>query len=632
MQQKSLSFIIQPYKNSLLDKKNLQNRIKLFFEEILSVCNTIETFKLAVVLPGYLLEGLNGSLKNKLTALTNKHSLELITSGYSDILLESASASFTRRNLSLANNLIEKNSSYIPLGFAAPLSKIAPATVPLIADMDYHYMLASEETLDEEYRRSRFLLAEGNGTTIPLILYETLYESSTENIIDFVQNRFDKEEDATKHHLVLKIKCPIDSEDNNSLEKCIKNLAEQSEALAKEFTYNTPHEILNQDTPEGVISLDSLKPISEEVDIPVRNELYKYDTIGLLQRKLNYAIRELDSYKKMLPPNVEEEILKKISLVQDIHRLSPSKTNGFIHIEDRLWSFANLAKVEHVISNYYGRSHEKMQIRDYLQNGTKTLILSNKTLRAFIDFAHGGHIIELDSYERYCNIFSAFNPKKHSQPHVCDKEKSLRSFVDYAYLDNNSEIIVGKTKSISDLTFGEYNYKLRRNKAGVNALLSRDVTMNIDNSDHLFRMEKYFGFEKDKPEMTFAYNFMNDESSDVSFRLGVQFHISLPGGVDNELSLIHKTEQNNDIAFQKHTLADTDQVGINDSLYGISVTIQFNENVDITIAPVSESNAYSGLSISVLKRMSLLKQTASKLVGKIIVKKTKARKEFDDVI
>ena len=133
-----------------------------------------------------------------------------------------------------------------------------------------------------------------------------------------------------------------------------------------------------------------------------------------------------------------------------------------------------LIDVENALHTRKNIKGGQIRITDFLRNGSKSIVLSNKALKTYIDCVNGGSIFEFDFRERSLNLCSAYNPSLHHPPNITSPGKSRTWFLDRLLSEEakSSDLLNDTCKDLGNFS-GQFDYKVRKTTDGVKATLLR---------------------------------------------------------------------------------------------------------------------------------------------------------------
>ncbi len=158
------------------------------------------------------------------------------------------------------------------------------------------------------------------------------------------------------------------------------------------------------------------------------NEFHTYDQAGIIQRKMMDIAENIAARKEIKP---YEPMKKTLFFVQNVNRYIPSLSSGFMLFNDRKWCYEKMLEIEQALDEKDDIKGGQIRINDFLRNGNKTIIMSNKNIALFIDYKNGAQVFEMDFKSRHSNVCSALSPAGHVLPMIIEPPQSKTAFIDH---------------------------------------------------------------------------------------------------------------------------------------------------------------------------------------------------------
>jgi hypothetical protein len=262
------------------------------------------------------------------------------------------------------------------------------------------------------------------------------------------------------------------------------------------------------------------------------NQLHCYDQISVMQRTL---MDVCDSVRELKESKQAAALRRPLFFAQDINRFLPGRRSGFAAISDRLWTYGKLIGAERELQEIGGAQSGVIRLAEFLRNGYKSVIMSSRALKIYIDHKNGAQVYALDYLERSFNACAAYNPATRARPNVIAPRESRLGFGDRIFTEPPScdAYIKGIAKDRSNFSDSAFEYIFKNSPSGVKVLLNCNGGFTEDNGRNCpLAMDKVFGLEKDGAALSYSYKLGNTSLTDYKFTLGIELPLALPGVPD----------------------------------------------------------------------------------------------------
>jgi hypothetical protein len=637
MKRNSLALIIHPYKNILLKKDRMRKLLDTFAIKLLDITAAHPNFRINISLPGYMLHYLDPLLLTKLNELNKTSCLEWLTSGYTEPFLGFSPLWLSDDNVKYGLETYNELVGNKPSGYIPAFSNWEPSSIATLRNFGISYVVLSRRLLQKNVQNyCGFWITEHTGESMLIIpVHNLIYNNAPADILNWLDHLINKSHDkAPLNMIAINYLLPLVVENNIDPFKWLTTFSESLDKILIKYQMNLLHEFPTLSYPLGLQEIPpSLEFRNEEGEniLQMPNFLHTFDSVGLLQRKMMNVAEKIKSYNG----NKDVQSLKKqMFFIQDINRYLPNISSGFPFIEDRLWTFSQMIEIEREILKNDNLNGGQIQIADFLKNGIKSIVMSNKKLKVYIDHKSGGQIFELDFRDRLANIFCSHNPNSHMPPRIIVPGKSRTSFIDH-FLDENcqrSDFLNDTSKQNGDFVKGQFEYKVRKTKSNVKAILTRYGSINLSNKSFPLNMEKVFGLEKDNPELTFAYQLSNHSLKTYIFKFAIELSVSLPGVLLNQAEISCQNQVHDKLAWNVFTIENTTKWHISDRILGTEIEFLTQKPVTVWCFPTVQSSQYQGTTIVLTLPVSLEENSMWSLMGKITCKKISMKGSFSDAV
>jgi hypothetical protein len=285
-----------------------------------------------------------------------------------------------------------------------------------------------------------------------------------------------------------------------------------------------------------------------------------------------------------------------------------------------------LIEVERHLNDRHRLKGGQIRIVDHLRNGNKSIIMTNRSLKAYINHRRGGSIFELDFVARGMNVTAGYASQRHTDPSVIEAGRSKMAFVDHLVAPQTtaSDFVGGTMSELGDFVQGWYEYKVMKSKAGVKAMLSRQGSVVQGEKSCPLTMEKVFGFEGDRADLSFVYQLGNQTVTPYRFVFATEMTFSLGGAVGGKALLRCGKEWYGALARERVFLEGVTEVALEDSQYGIRVLLKTQKPVQVWCYPVGggagSNAAYQGTTVVIALPVTLGANSLWSLMGKLMLR------------
>ncbi|MDD5675491.1 MAG: DUF1926 domain-containing protein, partial [Chitinivibrionales bacterium] len=353
------------------------------------------------------------------------------------------------------------------------------------------------------------------------------------------------------------------------------------------------------------------------------NELFTYDQVGLLQRRLLEVSDNLLSRKESRHLH---QLKKRLFFSADINRLAPRPQSGFMATADRLYSFGKIIEVESLLHEKDEIKCGQIRIADILKNGNKSIVMANNACKMFIDHKNGGAVYGLDFREISLNVCAAFAPERHGVPQVLVPGKSKTSFCDHILPAATApqDFRRGDARELGDLLWGPYNYTVKKNPGGVRAIMRRRAGIMLEGRNYPLTIEKVFGLEKDEPSLSFVYHLENPTLSPYTFLLAIELNLVFPGALMGQAAVTANGLSGPLLPSSPQVFKDVRSFSIDDASIGCQFAFSFPKELDVWFYPLApEGRPYQGTCCILSSAITLEANIPWKLMGTLSCKKNK---------
>ncbi len=643
MKRHSIVLLIQPYKNGLIPKVQLEESINRFADRLIALCSKHTHLRYNIILPAYILEHIDPLKLPQLRELFNKNIIEWLLTGYTEPFVSFSPDWLTSENIRHGISVFNQLTGSNPAGYCPPFSNWEPSHIDILSCTGIKYSVISKGVLAKDTQNScGYWITEHTGNSMA-IFPATVFCScdAPARPINWIEKELKNRECKTDLPgvVILKYLLPLNGDTETDPYAWLETI---SSGLNRKILHYHPvriQDILANNAPLGLQYLPaSLAPSKDQpANIFFRNYLHSHDQFGILQRKLTEACQEVKSLEDR---KQKSKITKKLFMVQDINRYLPSETAGFTCIEDRLWTYGELIGIEEEIQCHKGNNGQ-IRLMDFLRNGYKSIILSNKHIKAYLDHKKGGHIFALDYLDRAYNVCATYNPHVRTQPDILDPRGTHFSFMDHIYTDltaadGNDQYHLDKP-DCGNFSASPFEYTFKKTSSGAKIVLSRQGSFVNNEKQFPLSMEKVFGLEGEKSVLTFAYQLSNPSMANYSFVFAIRISLALPGVTSGNSRLIYRNEFQT-IGAQPMQINNINSWVIQDKSAGTALHFSTPKKTTILLSPScssetpNEPTLSNGITLSIVNPVTIDVSSLWSFMGKITFRKARFKGQSDDLI
>ncbi len=641
MKRDAIALVVQPYKNPLVPRVELKNYIDLF---VTSLCDLIikhPSLRLNLVLSGVHLELLDPHLSLKLRDLVKNWRLEILSPGYTEVFASFSSRWIFSENLTLGQTIFLEKLGTKPSGYAAPFSNWEPSYLDIITTSGFSYVTLSRSLFPPRTRTAcGYWSTEHAGSSlfiVPQIVIPAMHVPI--DLLTELETALASDQSSIPpgiaQCLCISYLTPLLLQTETSLAWLaaaataleLNALAYQTICMSEYFGMTSP------------LSLQYIPPslFTKREDVRTvpyfLNYLHTYDQIGIMQRKMI----ELTEQCTALPESAfKSGIKKQLCQLHDINRYLPHKERGFIEPSDRHACFSQMIAIEKALYESIHPKGGQIRIADFMRNGTKCIIMENRSCKAYLDHKNGGQLFALDYRHRTVNVAAAYSGQRHDLPAITAAGISKTMFIDHMLdsLANHAEFVSGENSERGDFVANPFSYTVKKTPEGVKLLLSRNGSVLVSDKTLPVFMEKVFGLDGDGAVMSFAYKLSTHSLMPIEFLLAIELNFFVPGALYNKAFFAegraHKTDLSK-ACIQSHSCT---KFALEDHVFGYTIGIHSQKPVTVWCYPLghTKQEQYQGTAVVLTTLVHLDATTPFSLPGKIKIRKTRRLEKIPDAI
>lgn len=638
MKRNSVALLLHPFKNALMSRKILRESIELFTQNLLNLASEFPHVPFNVVIPGYVLESINTFQLSQLRDLQKRGRIEWVFPGYTEPFFSISPFSLTSENISYGQKIFSELTGTNPSGFMPAYSNWEPYCIELLRRVGLQYVVVSGNLLLPESRLNcGYWITEHSGTSIPLIPTNIVHHfNAPADILDWLEKIFSNDNaDFSDKFTAVQYLIPLRSQSESDPYRWLKYAAGEIDRHVLNYQPIRFSDLISNIAPRGLQYVPSSLSIDfrGEAGRHFLNDLHSYDRVGLLQRKLMDVHEQITLLKD---PKIAFQLKRELFFLQDINRYLPGKESGFENYADRLWMYSKLIDIEKILYEISGSKGGQIRITDFLKNGGKSVILSNKNLKIYLDYKNGGQIFEVNYPERSLNLCAAYNPTHNPMPDIILPGRTKTWFADRILAEETTGWnYSGGTKDFGNFLSGQFEYKVSTSSSNVKALLVKQGSILRGDKPCPLSMEKVFGIEKDGSSFSFVYQLSNPSLMEYTFRFATEITLSLPGGPSGNVRAVNGKQVYEKVGHEFFQMESVTSWYLEDLQTAVRIQFETQKPIDVWFIPSSNDKLkepIQGIAIVLNSQVKLESTSQWKLIGKCRLRRLRKKGGLTDAI
>jgi len=617
-----------------MPKKGLSASINRFARLILETCKKYPRLRLNVALPGYILESIDPLVLSSLRDAAKRGSIEWLCMGYTEPFLSFSPLWLTAENIAAGTKAFAELTGEAPEGYVPPFSNWEPSHIDMFSCAGLKYAVIGNEALAKsESESSGYWMTEHTGSSMAVFPVRSCHgHNAPESLTAWAKEVFpdDKPDGGAPRMLILKYLYSLEEDGANGLagktqQDWIEQAAAEVEKRILELQPLRFKDVLGNVPPLGLHYFPpGLVPSHNEPATPYfLNNLHCYDQIGVMQRKM---MDVCDAVRELKESKTAAKLRRQLFFAQDINRYLPSERAGFASVSDRLWTYGKMIDIERELYELRDTQNCVIRLTDFLRNGYKSIIMSNRALKICVDHKNGAQVYELDYRERSFNACAAYNPAVRARPNVIVPRESKLGFCDKIFMPGQLSVenyLKGVVKDCANFADSPFEYTFKNSPSGVRVLLNCNGGF-IDNGRMCpLSMDKVLGLEKESAALSFSYKLGNTALTDYSFVLGIELPLSLPGAAKGTARIIGgKTKAAVSAAGEPIVINDVTEWAVEDEEAGVRMEFVTQKRVNVWLL--------FGDTLLITCPIEVEKSSTHSITGRMSFKKIRERGENDD--
>jgi hypothetical protein len=644
MKRDQLILLLQPYKNELMPKKDLTASVNRFGALLLELCGKYPRLRFNAALPGYILESMDPLTLSSLRDMTRRGSVEWLCMGYTEPFSSFSPLWLTGENIALGAKTFAELTGDAPLGYLPPFSNWEPSHIDMLGGAGMQYAVISSALLAKsETDSSGYWITEYTGSSMA-VFPATAYHGKNvpKDLTEWIKRICpDNPPDSAPKILVLKYLYLLESGDNpdggGGQNRWLDEIAADIDRRILEFQPLRFKDVLGNVAPLGLHYFQpSLVTAHNEPAPPYfLNHLHCYDQIGVMQRKL---MDVCDAVREFRESKAAAALKRQLFFAQDINRFLPSERAGFCCLPDRLWTYGKLISIERELSELRDARNGAIRLTDFLRNGYKSVIMSNRSLKLYLDHKNGAQAYELDFREQSLNVCAAYSPRVRSRPNVVIPRESRLAFSDriFAAPPTVGDYVKGNVKDCSNFSDSPFEYTFKNSASGVRVLMNCNGGFVSDGRNCPLTMDKVFGFEKDSPILLYSYKLGNTSLTPYDFTFGIEIPLALPGCSVGDARVIGGRKKSTLTGLEPVVIDGAAGWSVEDYRAGVRMEFVTQKTVSVWMfspdAAPADGQSPNGITMLLLCPVTIEPSSTISFTGKITFKKIRSRGANDDFL
>jgi hypothetical protein len=625
MKRNAIALIVHPCKDALVPRTVLAQRLNSFASSFAEAAKACRNVRLNLAIPALYLELLDPLVLLQLREISKIGQMEWLFTGYTEPFSSISPAWLLGENYKYGAKIFNELTGVVPSGIVVPHSNWEPSVIEVLRNAGVGYCVLSSSLLPREYRSLKgYWITEHTGASIAVLPAHVVKAVFYSEIVHSFDTLFSADSAAVSSTQILCIDllCPLDR-DSDEVQKGFTEIIKTLDSMLLSYQTMECSELISSDFNLGLRYIPSsivYKRDDRSGDPDFMNRLQQYGPSVILHRKVMDAA---DNVANSKDAKFYESMKKELFFVQDVNRFLPSEKSGFLQTSDRLWSYSKLISIEKALYEKEKIRGGNIRVSDFLKNGAKTLILTNNSISAYIDYKNGGRVFEIDYKSRNFNICSV------------QKEKAP-FFIDHCLpadtgINDFSGNIVPES---GDFVYGEFGYKIKKSQNGLKAVLNRNGTVVQSDRNCPLSMEKVIGLEKDHSVMSFAYQLSNHSLTPYNFRFGVECSLVLPGLECGMARMTHDKDAFPGLDSNMVVLNNVTTWALDDACAGVRINFSVQKPVDLWCFPVSAGRHKPGCDITIVitSPVSIDGSKSWSLMGEMVFRKLRIKKDLIDAV
>ena len=602
----------------------------VFCQEYIKYCGAHPDIPVHCAFPGYLLELVDPLILAQMREMHGRGTLDWLTCGYTEPILPFWTPWLTSENMRMGQTIFSERAGTTPSGFVPPYSAWNPSAMATLRKEGIDYAVVSRHLLPPEFRpHTTYWTTESGGTTMRIVPADIwTLRTIPEDVPAWIEQRAaeDPRTDPEIRSITAVVTVPLDTFTKKAFQKfrqIIKQL-DNSKCTCETVRLDT---VFSDMLPCGSCRLPEALFETREATTPPTDltALLCRDHFSTLHRTL---LRVASACSLCDDPKLLREITPQVLAAGDINRFLDGDGHGISIATDRRFSYGTLCKVDTAIFEKEQTKHGVIEILDQQWMGIKSIAMTNKSMRASIDFKNGGVLYGLDFRPRSLNICSALSETRHPFPEVVSPKISRVAFADHLVASTTSfaEFSTGTMTQISDCSTLGFEHTLKKSATGVRTVLRRPGSVLIDGKNYPMLFEKVFGLEHDEADLSVNYQFVNHTLTPYIFKLVIECHLCLPGAAHGAAYIATQRRVRSWLGVPPLELPDIAQWEIFDLMAGVRMQWLFQKPLDVwCYSYETPEHSYLGTAIVLSVPVTLEPGNAWALIGKLSLRTIRSR-------
>lgn len=531
-----ISLILHLNDNPYLSSNGLGLYAEDFWEQLKELKeNYIPSF--SVYMSGSFIEASQKTAPSGLANLRSwikDGSVECLGGGYYDPIFPLLPESSSRKQIEKLNNTIEKALGTRCRGFWLPSFVWENSMISLLNEFSYEYIVLRDYQLSRSLSRQTpkrgYWTMEDRGKLIRAIPSDSKISDSIRmgmpiKAIEQIKRN--------KSNETIVVDLPVFRSGRDSYEKeffdYLKVFTEEAKHKKVELIYRKLSSVIDSDFSCGSVNLQSA--VGKNMGLPkhlnsCRDLLVIQPECNYLHKRMLYLHKQIEQIRdKRDRDELENALLPSQRIFY--YRNQP-EIGGIRFLADRSQCEAimlDVAKEFRKVKNQHGI---KLEINDFLCNGSKQLLCTTDKFQCLLEHRLGGRLRSLDFLPLKVNLINGYREAEAENDNVYDVDP-VSSFVDW-FFPRDSKLDLESLQEMVSLREGvltdSYGYQMKKQLNKMQILLSGEKISKMNGESNELSVEKVYSFSSSSSEIGINWSIINPNFQALKGFWGVELCIS----------------------------------------------------------------------------------------------------------
>jgi hypothetical protein len=523
-----------------------------------------------------------------------------------------------------------------PRGFWLPSFVFETSMISLLNSNSYEYVVLKDYQLEgsliRQTRKKGYWTLEDRTDVIRVI--SSSHEVSENFRLQKVKQFFKSVLEDSPDQEVTVLDIPFFRSFRGEYEKekfdFLEELIRNSNKYNVEFQFKTLANIIDKQPSRGAINLPST--VGKNLGLPdnlssVRDLLIIQPECNFLHKKMLYVAKKADA---ITDPKIRDQVISLILPAQRVfYYRNQDQLGGIRYLQDRAQCFEYLLQAETLIRESSNAQGLKIEITDFLANGSKQLLCSNDQVGFLLEHRTGGRIRSLEYRPLDLNLINGFHQ---SEPigqmgriYSVDPVSGLRDRI-LGFNENDLKSLKEILKSDTGLLNGPFEYQIKKQKDRGQIVLSGEQSGFVGGQATSLHVDKVLSLKDNKNELLVGFQITNATFNLFEGFFGTELNLSFKNfDKKNQYILINDQKST---AFSRPSLySNVESFEYRSALTGMLCRWEFIKQASLCIIPVlskalesNDQNGFQCLKLFAFWPAMLKGQESSSFHSRIILK------------